>query len=382
LVLLVPVLVLLSFVSLLVLALLDNVRGPFYPEILHDFGVNATYGSLFFAASSLMAFLSCWRGHGFLHRHNAVILLAWSSLLLGTGFVGMALISSFNWVLVACAAFGCAYGGLNLAQAVLVSDSVTGEKRRRVFSGLHSMYGLASFAAPLLVTLCRTSGFSWRHSFLVLALFPIVVGLFSFRFRKLAHIHAEAVRPAAMNRREWRDCLLYSVLLACYLWAEISISTRLVLWLREARAFTPEAADLYLSGFFLMLLSGRVIFGYFGFRQFSNFTVLGLSGLLSSALFFGGLELDPRLLILCGLAMAPFYPAAMDQIAVHFQTKSSQALGFVIGSGSLATVAMHIFIGYVSDWGGLTLALRICAGLLALLCAFLTGRRAVSILFA
>jgi hypothetical protein len=48
------------------LGLIDNARGPFFPEILKDLELNGTYGSTFFATTSLLAFVGSLSSHRFL----------------------------------------------------------------------------------------------------------------------------------------------------------------------------------------------------------------------------------------------------------------------------------------------------------------------------
>jgi fucose permease len=293
--------------------------------------------------------------------------LAIANVLLGAGFVGIAFLHSWTPALIAAIVFGVGYGGLNLAQAILINESVTGERRRRLFSGLHAMYGLASLMAPLLATAMRAAGFDWRTTFFGLAALPLAFAVVSARWRGQSKVHLPEQRPKPLSKSEWFETVLHALILASYLWAEISVSTRLVLWLRREHGFSPELADNYLAGFFAMLLLGRVIFGAIGFQRFSNWTVLATSALLGSALYFAGLLITPSLLLLSGLAMAPFYPVCMDQVSRHFGAKSSQALGFVIGFGSGAVVVMHIAIGAIEDHESLTLALKVCATILGLL---------------
>ena len=46
-------LILISFASLFVFGISDNIRGPLFPEILKEFNISDSMGSLMFALSSL-----------------------------------------------------------------------------------------------------------------------------------------------------------------------------------------------------------------------------------------------------------------------------------------------------------------------------------------
>ncbi|MBX3022798.1 MAG: MFS transporter [Bdellovibrionales bacterium] len=366
-----PALIALAYVSLLSLALLDNIRGPLYPEILHDLSLSATRGSFFFATVSLFAILGNWSSHHLLRRQSCMRWVAYSSWFLAFGFAGIALAPHLSVMLIGCALFGLAYGVLNVLQNVLVHEAAPAHRRRRLFNGLHAMYGMASLAAPLLASQLRDSGFNWRRSFLLVCVFPAAVGVWAFFFR---HSEAEPTSAAPQEESaprlqgvEWKHTAFFAFALGLYLWGELSISTRLPLWLRSERGFTPDQADDMLAAFFLTLLSGRLLFTSLSLKNFSNWTVLTASAALSAVVYMGALMWNPWLFVLVGFTMAPFYPVLMDQAGLHFRKKSSQALGAIIAGGSVSLVVMHIVIGMINDYAGLSTAMGLCACLLGLL---------------
>lgn len=362
-----PALIALAYLSLFVLSLIDNSRGPFYPEILTDLAVSATLGSLFFATVSGFSFIGSSTSHFWLHGRSAARVLGWSGLALGLFFCAISLSPTLPVMLVACAGLGMCFGILNVVQNLTIYEASSGEKRRRLYNGLHAMYGLASLAAPLVVSVLRNHGWTWRQSFFLIAVPAILVGLWGFSFRAPALKDHDAEKPAPLNAADWRACVLLSLAMACYLWGELSISTRLPLWLRSERGFSADDADYLLAAFFLTLLGGRIVFTALSFHRFGNLMVLLLSAGVSAVLYYAGLFWNPWLLGVTGLAMAPFYPVLMDQIAVHFGRKSSRAMGFIIGTGSLSLVAMHVVIGVINDNVGLTQALVVCASLMTVL---------------
>jgi FHS family glucose/mannose:H+ symporter-like MFS transporter len=393
-------LIFLSYISLFALAILDNMRGPFYPDILKELAVGSASGSLFFAVVSFLAVVGSWLSDGFLKKKSSVWLLCASSAGLGVGYFFIALSPSLSVVLAACAFFGFSLGVLNVAQNVLANEAAPPRYRRQIFSGLHAMYGLASLLAPLLASALRDWGADWRQAFVLLSLFPIGVALYGLRLlsvsraglvagavsaaqanapaeRTSASTGAVSAPPAlpAFTRQDKLMCVVFSLLMGFYLCAEISVSSRLVLWLRESQGFSPDAADLRLAAFFLCLLSGRLFFSFVRIPFLQNWGLLTLSSLVGSVLFCLGLYFNPWLVVLSGLAMAPFYPVAMDQVANHFKDKTAQAMSVVIAAGSLSVVAMHVLVGWVAEHLGLTLALQLCAAALFVLClGLLVGR--------
>lgn len=237
------------------------------------------------------------------------------------------------------------------------------------------MYGLASLLAPLAASLFRWCGLGWRGSFIIIATLPAlsVLPVLNRVVRTKWPNRAEPHVP--LTASEWSRLAFFGILLAGYLYGEISVGTRLVFWLRADRGFTPDRANLYMALFYFGLLFGRVAFSFIQFSNFSNERVLILSSFLAGVLYWFGLQLDPMYLVLSGLAMAPFYPIAMDEITVQFGAKGGAALGHALGISSIGVVTMHLGLGWLRDQIGMTAALGVCASALLGVSFLLLARR-------
>lgn len=362
-------LVFLAYMSLLVLGLVDNIRGPFFPEILNELQLTGSTGSLFFAVTSLMAFVGSWSSHFILRKLDSLFLMWISSLIFSLGFIAVANASGLVLLILACALFGLAFGGLNVAQNLMVVEGTSFRLRRRLLNGLHSMYGFAALVAPLSATMFRWLGFNWRQTFMILAILPFLLAVWAFTWRNKKHRHEKPEPAKSLSPIEWRLCLGLALVLSSYLWGELSVGTRMVLWLRQDLGFAPDQANFYQAAFFAGLLFGRVVLSFVHFPGVSNWWLLSTSTGLSGLLYLCGLAFDPRLVIFSGFTMAPFFPVLMDQVNELFRKKSAQAMGIVIGAGSLSMVFMHVVIGALTDWIGLTRALEVCAIAQLLACA-------------
>lgn len=351
------------------LGLIDNVRGPFYPEVLADLGLNGTLGSAFFAVVSLFAFIGSMTSHIWVKRWSTLNVMLAASLLFGIGFALISRAHSFPLLVGSCMVFGLAFGTLNVTQNVLVCEASTARSRRQWLSGLHGTYGVSALTAPLIATFLRGQGFTWRDSFLLLAITPVLVMLFGLWSRPPRPLREEA--PAPLDKGDRMNCILFCALMALYLWGELSASTRLVLWLRAERGFSPSDADMLLAGFFLALLSGRLFFTFVHFPKLNNWIVLCASAVLGAGLYVWSLHSSPWIAIPAALAMAPFYPVVMDQASILFGKKTPQAMSYIIGVGNLSLVVMHVTIGWLGDLMGVTAALH-CGGAALAIVAMLT----------
>jgi fucose permease len=341
----------------LFLSLIDNVRGPFFPDVLQDLQLNATLGSLFFAVTNLFAFVGSSTSHRIVRGNSSLYLMGISSLAMTVGFAAMSRSPSLTIMLPFCALLGWGYGALNLAQNLMISEASAPHRRRRLFSGLHSMYAFASLLAPLIASLFRDLGQGWRECFFTLALLPLGLVWFSWRWRD--HQPPPQIHTERLSRHEWWGCALFSLMMAGYLWGEISVSTRLVQWLRADLSFSPELANLYLVGFAMTLFVGRLLFTFLRLNGMNNWRILLFSATAGAGVYFCGLWFSPLWFVVCGLCLAPFFPIAMEQIALSFHGKSAEALGFVLGAGSFSIVLMHVTVGALTDIFGIGRALYV-----------------------
>jgi MFS family permease len=100
------------------------------------------------------------------------------------------------------------------------------------------------------------------------------------------------------------------------------------------------------------MLAGRSFFIFknlnFKLRSQLNFS-------LAATLLFLilGLYIHPFFLALTGLSMAPFYPLAIVYIAEITGAHQRKYLTFAIIMQSLLVIAMHVGVGYLTDWFGL-----------------------------
>lgn len=351
----------LSYLSLLLLGWLDNSRSPFFPDIIQTLELSAVQGSSFFAVTSLVSFLTGFFNDRLLKRVSSLQLLQVSSAILGLGFFLIAEAPSFTFLLLAAAIFGLGYGTLNFSQNVIVQEWAPAAYKRRIFLGLHSMYGIAALLAPLSASGFMIAGWQWRKAFLVLSLLPVVLAFVS---RKLFRNPPKSVGMAKEIHVSTSDLSgtalwIAALSVAFYMFGEIGVSTRLVLLLRTTYGQNPETANTYLALFFVLLLLGRLVFALLDFRHLSNRYVMIASAGSSAIILSLSLGLHhPFWLPFSGITMAPFYPVGMNYLAETFGTRhAARALSFGIALCSLTTVILHFSVGVLTDFFGLEHAL-------------------------
>jgi len=356
-----------AFASLFTLGLADNIRGTLFPEILNQFQISNTLGSWLFATSSGAAFVAGITSTTYLRRYTISSLLFTGVLLLTVGLAIMGFSINFNWLIAGSMFLGLGIGYMGVSQNLLVAESAEGKDRSKALSGLHGMYGLASFIAPLLAATTTKAYGNWSGAFYVVA----VVGVLFLITQLLITphpkftVHSPKVNPDEVNKKRVskKALTMVSFFFGFYVVAEILISSRLALYMRTYYEMDLVQSAQYVTLFFLFLLVGRVSFAFIHL-PFSLKSQL--NGFLIGTLVFlvMGLKLHPFFLALSGLTMAPYYPLCVSYISEISGDLSRTFLSVAMSFQSLAVVAMHLGVGYMTDHYGLAFAFGV--GILAL----------------
>ncbi len=256
-------LILLSYFSLFVFGLTDNIRGPLFLDILNDFKISDSEGSWMFALGSISGFFASRLARFLLYRMNRKIILQASSLLMSFSLIGLALSPNFFIFLIFSFLFGISSGIIGLIPNILVPLGAPESKKQQLLSGLHAMYGISSLIAPLMVALMDGMFHNWRYIFGAVAVIPFLLFLYSFHRSHLPH-HAKPEKKIKSKLRfqliHSKPQLYLSLMLSFAVAAEVMMSSRLALFMRRVWNYNLEQSSLYVTYFFIALLISRLVF--------------------------------------------------------------------------------------------------------------------------
>jgi MFS family permease len=349
---------LLAYTSLLLLGLCDNIRGPLFPEILKEFSVSDTQGSLFFSMSSVFGFFGGFFSNLVIDRWGSLKALRISFAALFIGQLMLSIATSFWFLIFGIFFFGYSLGLMGVIQNMLVVQEIaTGPLKNRILSGLHSMYAGSSLIAPLLVTFvawARPPFDVWRFCFVLGALFCVVIYALTFwgpPLNEKMKSPQERVPPTQDRAAQ----IYFAVILSSYVLAEILVSSRMALLMRREYHSDLTQSSWYTAGFFVSLLVSRMLFAIWSPRISIKAQLLASLGLAMTSLLVG-LYIHPIGLALSGFFMGPFYPLMMVQLGQLFHRSVSQAISWAVSLSSLFVVVMHMWVGWMTDIWGLKIA--------------------------
>ncbi len=348
-------LILFSYFSLFVFGLIDNSRGPLYPEILTFFDLSNSQGSLVFSLSSGFAFMmtlfsgTIFRTFGVNNSMKlSVFLLVISTLIYGY-CAGEGL--SFKMFLLGSLILGLSVGLLSVGNNLILSRNVPDDKKQMIFSGLHAMYGLASFTAPLVLSFYLGFGFSWYSFFFVLSACAALVLIV------FLPIQNDSFSPKVSSEVlvDRSTSFRLGILISLYVSSEILVSTRMVIYINKVWLLEPGKSALFLSLFFLFLLVGRLSFAFIKIK-IDELLILKISSGLSVLAITLGMWIHPFFLSLCGLSMSFFFPCMLGWVSKTYQEKADELIPLMMKFVNGMIMIIHGVFGVVSDAFGLKMA--------------------------
>lgn len=340
-----------SYASLFVFGLSDNIRGPLFPEIMKQFQVSDSTGALMFALSNISGLVASYASRYLLRRFNRLKIVQGASITLILSMLGLAGSTNFAMFLFFSFFMGLSLGVLGLVPNILVPMGSTPARKQRMLSGLHTMYGLASLMAPLLAAAVEHATQNWRWTFVAATAGPLMLFLYSLHSsHKSLHTKLEitAEEHKANKQKNFKPQMFLSIMLSLAVAAEIMISSRLALYMRRTLNFDMESASLYVTYFFVCMMLGRLLFAVVHFKR-SPQALLSISLTLTGICVLAGIFVHPLFLTLTGFTIAPFYPLTISWVSSEFPEDLDTAVSYMMTTDSIMLIVMHLGVGKLTD---------------------------------
>ncbi len=347
--------IIISYLSMFTFGITDNIRGPLFDLIQKNFQVSDSFGALIFSISSLSGFLMSFISMKLFRTRSKKQILIVSALVMMMSILGMAASHKFEIFLFFTITFGLASSLIGLIPNILVPQGSKKEWTQRFLSGLHAMYGVSSLIAPMFVALLMYIFGSWKMVYVGASLFPLtlLIIILSNKDSKLLKVeeisHEERKSRSKKNKKQ--QMYLALTLSFCVI-AEVLISSRLALYMTRVEAKNLYDSSLYLTYFFIALLSGRTLFAFIT-PKFKLVFQLQMILVLSVICSLLGVLIHPFFFVLTGFTVAPFYPLMMTYLSEEFPLDLDNAVAYVLAIDSLMLAGMHVLIGFLTDGFGL-----------------------------
>ncbi len=336
-----------SLLSLLISAFLDNLRGPLLPYFSRV--LNRPYGEISWILSlgnfaavvtnlSMIPLVARW----------GTIRVAMGSWIIALATLALAFqVSSFPALLVLSLFLGAVISAMGAACNLLMILGTDPLHRARGFTGLHVMYGLGSFVAPLWVAATLEHTSSWHHVF-----WPPLIGL-ALWIVLLSRSDDGTYQPKLAARPLSIDPGIFLLLftMATYVMGEVTASAWLSAYLVEFRHLTIPEGTPYLTGIFLSMMVTRFLCSL-RLSSESEVTILVIS-LLGSILFFClGMSGWTWAFSLAGV-FGPFFPILLARSSRRYGEHSERLTLWILTATQVGLCVSQFGMGRLTDKFGI-----------------------------
>ncbi|MCA9134602.1 MAG: MFS transporter, partial [Planctomycetales bacterium] len=304
--------------------------------------------------------------------NRGVLLLAAVCLCLGS--MGLMLSDAYPaWVLF-MGVLGLGLGAIEVGGNGLMVD-LHAAACARYLNLLATFHGVGSLLVPLVAAWLLSSELSWQRIYLSALL--VALALIA-----LLAAAGGGARVAAGEQTKWnwaavlrlgftlRMCWHY-LLIGAYVAVELGLAAWLVEYLQQVRGVSLASSSWMLSGFFMMIMLGRLL-GSFLVDRIPCLRLIGGALLGGGACLLGGI-LGPEplvfLLPLAGLFFSIVFPTVTAVVSTLHQAHLGSILGLLFTFAGVGGALGPWTVGLVSDRWGLQIGLSSILGycLLALL---------------
>ncbi|MBX2997009.1 MAG: MFS transporter [Caldilineaceae bacterium] len=371
-----------GFFSFFVFGFIDNLKGPTLPALLREMEFSyAQGGGILFGAYLGFVIATLLTGPlADLAGNRAVLILA--GVLIGVGILGFSVVSSYALLFGMMVVIGLGIGAIEVGGNALIV-SIHRNAQGRYLNLLATFHGIGSLIVPLYAAWLLQAGISWRQVYqfaLPLALLLALCFMLT-PVPRPQKAERDGFDLATLRRNGFSPSMLwFYATIALYVSTELGIGAWLVEYLIQSKAFDLSIASLYLSGFFLAIMIGRItgslIVERIGYLRSTLLAVIG--GLVCLLIALLGPPSLAIFLPLSGFFFSIVFPTITAAVSALHPKNTGTVLGLLFAAGGIGGALGPWAIGVTSDmvgidWGfGLTALF--CAGIIFTLLVLLRRR--------
>lgn len=333
---------------MLLSAYLDNVRGPTMPllnRVLHLQYAQSSWllvGGYLAAIGMALGLLPLAKRFG-----ERTLSLALAGL--GLFAVSLSFVVSGLPSLVLFSVFvGCTIAGFGSLSNLLTLKGTTPEYRSRFLCGLHMMYGVGSFLAPLAVAAFVDWG--WKSSFWIMI--PAIGLLLAQLVLFVPTDNINETQAQSPSVRLSGVQLLVLFIFACYVAGEVMCSMWMVPYLVDVTGRSLQQSTSIAAGFFIMMALTRMIC-FFGMRPSREKWVMILCLVAGVASFIAGRSGFVIGFSLAGL-VGPYFPLLLARVSNQFPEQMKALTLWVIATMQITLCVLHFSVGNLSEMLGVS----------------------------
>ncbi|MFW5794773.1 MAG: MFS transporter [Bacillota bacterium] len=344
-----------SFTSMLMIGIVNNLRGQIGPLIMDDFALNYSQLGFLFSFLSIGAIIIFFLSGKMIEKYGLINIFLYGLVHTAVSLLAVYLSSGYYYLLISFFSISMGLTLLNIVSVTVISMSFS-QRRGKMINLLHLFYGLGGIISPYFVTLILKMGFSWAHSFLFSLIFIVII-IIQYKSSRLPEFEASKSQSMLSTKKLLKNkaVILFSLLVFLQVGVEFSLVTWLAPFLKDVQFRTEIVISFFLSLFFISFTFGRllasIIIEKVNYYDFLIYTQIGGALVILAALLVG--RPLTILLSLSGLFFAVQVPTSQAIILDIFGSSGIKVVGFTQTAGTMgAAFLSNWIIGFTNDLFG------------------------------
>jgi fucose permease len=339
------------FIMMILVAIIENIRGVFIPIFKQDFGINDTTIGVMLTVSSLGYIVFTYIGGTLCEKigQKKVFILGFIFLITSLGLLGVTYTVPLLLVSMFIMNMGLALTAIatnTLVPVLFLSFQAI------LMNMTHFCYGLGSTFAQRLAGILIFKGINWRTIYLVEAVLTVIL-MVIFIFIKIPEPakdkHKEAIDKSALIKNKL--IYFYIAMLGFYVFAEVGTGNWFINFMQKNYKYNENKSSFYLALFFGIFTIGRLLGGFIVEKMGYLNTVL-ISLIIAVSLFLTGLIIGENGMIvisISGLFFSITFPTVILSIRKVFKKNTAYITGIIMTFGSIINMMMNFLVGRLND---------------------------------
>ncbi|MDE4542757.1 MFS transporter [Thermoanaerobacterium sp. R66] len=345
--------VVLNYLLMLLIGLVDNIKGPVLSPIKSFYNVDYTYIGLLLFIGSLGFIIASFVGGMIVNRYGSKMALSLGLVFIIIGILGYFASPIFFVFLIFffCMNFGIGMLeiGINATAAVafLVNQAI-------MMNLLHFFYGLGATISPNAAGRLVALKYSWQSIYLfggIIAFLMLIVVLFTRFPGTVKYVGSGKVKYLDVLKD--RHVILFSVMLGFYIASEVGIGNWAVTYLKGSYGMNSVKSSMYLSLFFAAFTIGRLLGGFVVEKIGYIKSIFIFASLAASFVTLSMVSQDLSILLsMAGLFYSIIYPTTMALAMKSFKENTGVVISVIVTVSSSINMVANFIIGKLSDLFG------------------------------
>lgn len=345
------------FLSMILLAICDNVRGVFVPVLQNEFSINNTKIGIMIFVSTLGYSIFTYIGGLFCEKIGQKRVYIVGFIIM---FISLLLVSfSPNYLVLLLGMFLINTGQAFVAIATNTIIPIIFLSIEVIIMNIaHFSYGIGSAAAQRVAGILLYNGISWRKIYFYIAiitLFQLIIIMFT----QIPNLHKLEQNKKIKNKIIFKDKIIYLYIFALgfYIFSEIATGNWFVNFIEKNYYFNKSQSSYYISLFFTVFAIGRLAGGFL-LQKLNYLKTVAISLTIALIMYTFGILLGAKglmLISLSGLFFSITFPTIVLTISKVYTENSSYVTGIVVTFASFINMILNLFMGFLNDKLGIYL---------------------------